>query len=289
MEQSASFSIFYDADNSDFSNNAVDAETLGRSLTAMSKLVQETDRVVNGDMTSRLIVTAPPKAGSLGIDFAVLSNIADVAYLLKIIGFASASSAIVGPSVIALLQQLGKKRILKSETKENGETIITYQQDGDELQVECDRAVAALVTEPEIRKALIDTIQAPLEGLENQVFRVRSESGDVVLELKHDEIDDIQPLPARTMETVIEEKRRMEIYFVRVNFESASAGWRAKFMDDEFSVKIDDAVFFNQVRNNERSFSKETLFSVDMLVRKVFNARGQKITYKVTEVKRRRN
>ncbi|MEL4393404.1 hypothetical protein AAEH73_10195 [Shewanella algae] len=289
LQQSASFSIFYDAVNSDFTNHSVDAETLGRSLSAMSKLVQETDRVVNGEATSRLIVTAPPRPGSLGIDFALLSHIADVAYLLKVLGFAGAGTAVVGPSLVELTRQLGKKRILRSEVREDGVAVLTYEDGEEQTQVECNKAVAALVAEPEIRKALIETIQAPLNGLEERTFRVESEDGDVLLMLDDEDIEEILPLPSRTLETVEENRRRMEIYFVRVNFDSPSAGWRAKWMDDEFAVKIDDAVFFNRVRGNQASFSKDTLFVVDMVIRTVDNARGRKISYKVVEVLRRRN
>jgi hypothetical protein len=255
----------------------------------MSKLVLQADNAVNGSTTSRLIVTAPPKAGSLGIDLAVLSQVADVAYLLKVLGFAGLAGAAIGPSVIQLSRQLGKKRILRTETRDDGVTTVTYQDDAQEKQIECNNAVATLVADPEVRKALIETIQKPLDGLENQTFRVETADGEVILELEQNDIEEIQPLPSRTMETIVERRQRMEIYFVRLNFDSASAGWRARHMNDEFTVKIEDAVFFNTVRENQTSFSKDTLYVVNMDIRTVHNARGSKTTYKVIEILRQRN
>ncbi|MGC6575062.1 hypothetical protein ACP0GP_25800, partial [Escherichia coli] len=69
--------------------------------------------------------------------------------------------------------------------------------DGEEII--CHEAVAKLVTDPEIRQALVNVVRAPLDGKERPIFKITDDNGEEILKLEGEETEEIKPLPRGTL------------------------------------------------------------------------------------------
>lgn len=157
--------------------------------------------------------------------------------------------------------------------------------DGEEIV--CNEAVAKLVTDPEIRQALVNVVRAPLDGKERPIFKITDDNGEEILRLEGEETEEIKPLPRGTLlekEISVDE---VNVRFIQVNFEG-NKGWRIDYLGDEHSVSLDDNVFLSQVQAATVQFSKEDLYVVDLETTKTFTARGVTNRYAIKKVKRRR-
>jgi hypothetical protein len=154
-------------------------------------------------------------------------------------------------------------------------------------EIECSDAVAKLVTDPNVRQALINVVRAPLSGKDDPVFKIIDEKGNTVLKLEGEETEDIKPLPRGTLLEKEVETIDVNVKFIQVNFDG-DKGWRIEYNNDQHSVSLDDEEFLIKVRAGTITFSKEDLFVVSLETTKTFTARGVTNRYAVKKVKRQR-
>ncbi|MBO8132472.1 hypothetical protein IM678_01210 [Dickeya fangzhongdai] len=285
MSEITSFKIFYDAEDNELSQHKIDAKTLSLSIGSMADLISAADkRLNNGQETVKLMVTNPAEPGSMGIAYAMIELIPTAINLAKVIGLTGLAGAAIGAPALSLIRQLGSKKVI-SITKRAGTDESVLELDGE--QIVCHDAVAKIVTDPEIRDALVNVVRAPLDGKQNPVFKIIGEDGEEVLRLNDEETQQVKPLPRGTLlekEVSIDE---VNVRFVQVNFEGTK-GWRMAHLDEESAVILDDQRFIEQVRSGQMSFTKEDLFVVDLETTKTFTARNVTRRYAIKEVKRKR-
>lgn len=285
MDSSTTFKVFYDAEDEELAQHKIDAKTLSLSIGSMADLISKADRNLNdGQETVKLMVTAPAAPGSIGVIYSMLELVPHAVNVAKAIGLTVAGGALVGGSALALIRQLGSRKVI-SVTRRVDTQEAVLELDGEEIV--CNEAVAKLVTDPEIRQALVNVVRAPLDGKERPIFKITDDNGEEILRLEGEETEEIKPLPRGTLlekEISIDE---VNVRFIQVNFEG-NKGWRIDYLGDEHSVSLDDNVFLSQVQAATVQFSKEDLYVVDLETIKTFTARGVTNRYAIKKVKRRR-
>ncbi|MBN6029234.1 hypothetical protein [Pantoea ananatis] len=285
MEKSTSFKVFYDAQDDELANHSIDAEVLGKSILSMTSLINKADDLLNdGNKAFKVLVTSPAVPGSLGIDYTVVQLLPMAVDVLKTIGITGVIGVAAHSSALSLIRQLGSKKVISVTRRVGTDNAVLELEDG---EIECPAAVAALVTEPVIRNALIEVVQAPLEGKDAPIFKIVSESGDVVLKLEGEETEEIKPIPRGTLLTKAIETKDVNVKFTQVNFHNEK-GWRMLYNDEEHSVLLTDYEFLAKVRHAEGTITSEDLFAVTLETTKTKSAKTSSVKYVIKKVLRHR-
>ncbi|CAM6573657.1 hypothetical protein LEADMM271B_14710 [Leclercia adecarboxylata] len=285
MEKSTSFKVFYDADDKELSEHAIDAEDLGKSILSMTTLINKADDLLNdGNKSVKVLVSAPLKKGSVGIAYTVVQLLPDAIDVLKTIGIVGTVGAAAHASALSLIRQLGSKKVISVTKRAGTDMAVLEFDDGD---IECPAAVATLVTEPVIRDALISVVQGPLEGKDAPVFKIVDGNDDVLVKLEGEQTEEIKPLPRGTLLTKNVEEKEVNVKFTQVNFHSEK-GWRMDYNQEEHSVLLTDYEFLAKVRMAEGTVTSEDMFSVLLETTRTTSARGKTEKYVIKKVLRHR-
>ncbi len=285
MEKSTSFKVFYDAQDDELSKHSIDAAVLGKSILSMTNLINKADDLLNdGNKSFKVLVTSPAVPGSIGIDYTVVQLLPMAVDVLKTIGIVGLVGAGVHSSALSLIRQLGSKKVLSVTRKTGTDQAILELADG---EIECPAAVAALVTEPVIRDALIEVVQTPLEGKDEPVFKIVNADGEVILKLEGEETEEIKPIPRGTLLTKDIETKDVNVKFTQVNFHNEK-GWRMFYNDEEHSVLLTDYEFLAKVRHAEGTITSEDLFAVTLETTKTRSAKTSSVKYVIKKVLRHR-
>lgn len=285
MEKSTSFKVFYDAQDDELANHSIDAEILGKSIISMTNLINKADDLLNdGNKSFKVLVTSPAVPGSLGIDYTVVQLLPMAVDVLKTIGIVGVVGAGVHSTALSMIRQLGSKKVISVTRRAGTETAVLELADG---EIECPATVAALVTEPSIRQALINVVQSPLEGKDDPVFKIVGPDGDVVVQLEGEETEEIMPIPRGTLLTKDVDTKDVNVKFTQVNFHNEK-GWRMFYNDEEHSVLLTDYEFLAKVRHAEGTVTSEDLFAVTLETTKTKSAKTSTVKYVIKKVLRHR-
>ncbi|EPB6465836.1 hypothetical protein ACQUW4_000408 [Cronobacter dublinensis] len=285
MKKTTSFKVFYDADDEELSKHSIDAQVLAKSILSMTNLIEKADDILNGGNKSvKVLVTNPAVAGSLGVAYTIVELLPAAVSVLKTIGITGAAGAAVHATALSLIRQLGSRKVI-SVTKRTGTDEAVLELDGEDIV--CPASVAALVTEPTIRDALISVVQAPLEGKDSPVFKIVDDNNNELIRLEGEQTEEIKPLPRGTLLTKEVETKDVNVKFTQVNFHSEK-GWRMEYQDEEHSVLLTDYEFLAKVRQAEGTITSEDLFSVTLETTKTKSARGMTQKFVIKRVIRHR-
>ncbi|CAH5162323.1 hypothetical protein ACR90R_23820 [Klebsiella pneumoniae] len=285
MEKTTSFKVFYDADDKELAEHAIDAEVLGKSILSMANLISKADDLLNeGNKSVKVLVTSPAEKGSLGIAYTVVQLLPQAVDVLQTIGIVGAVGAAAHASALSLIRQLGSKKVISITRRQGSDKAVLELEDG---EIECPAAVATLVTEPVIRDALISVVQTPLEGKDSPVFKIVDDNDQIVLKLEDEQTEEIKPLPRGTLLTKTVETKEVNVKFTQVNFHNEK-GWRMDYNNEEPSVLLTDYEFLAKVRQAEGTITSEDMFSVLLETTKTVSARGRSEKYVIKKVLRHR-
>lgn len=278
------FSISYDASSEDLKNHEIDATDLGAAITGMADLINEAVKIIsNGSAEAELKVTTPAKKGSVIVDFLLIATNPTTLTVLKYLGIGSISAAPIGATVLELINKLKNQKITKIDIRE-GSDVATITVDGKEIQ--CDRHVAQMAANRNIRNSLHKIIQAPLDGKPNAKFKILDQGKNEVISLSEEAIDNFIPQPAGTLEDTYSNEEKVNISFAQVNFESGR-GWKARLPNgEERSVTIEDTDFLKKVRENQQEFKKDDLFEVTLVTETIKRPSRSTIICRITKVSR---
>ncbi len=282
------FDIVYDAQNGDFSRHVMSAKQLGEAITAMSGLIEDASELLNPHEEAPVVrVTAPAKEGSFAVSFELAWMTAGHAIeILRYLGIGGVASTIVGGSLWEVSRRLGDKNIINVETTKDSDQA-TIQVDGADIM--CEENVALLATNPKIRAHIAKLVSAPLQEKNAPVFKIVSEQNTLV-ELKDQQVTELVPMPPRTKLADDVSVESVNVRFPQVNF-NGPKGWKMELHGKEHTVTMDDEAFLEQVKANEKSFSKEDLFEVDLEITEAHYAQAKiakKTSYAIKKVTRHR-
>lgn len=229
VTKTTSFQIFYDAEDNELAQHKIDAKTLSISIGSMADLISAADKRLNdGQQTVKLMVTNPAEAGSLGVSYTMMELVPHAVDVAKVIGLTGIAGATIGAPALSLIRQLGSKKVI-SVTKRAGTEESVLELEGEEIV--CHDSVAKLVTDPEVRDALVNVVRAPLDGKQGAVFKVLNDEGEEVVRLEGSETEEIKPLPRGTLLEKEESVEEVNVRFVQINFEGTK-GWRIDYLGE---------------------------------------------------------
>ncbi|WP_130831145.1 hypothetical protein [[Erwinia] mediterraneensis] len=280
------FSVHYGAaEGSDIANHKMNAYDLGMSIVEFAKMINRADDIINNGRTLELEVTAPAKAGSLVIEFALLIKDTGALDVMKYLGISTASAAVVGGTAFGIARKLKDKRIININTEAGtGNSTIELEDEA----VVVNTTVARLVADPVIRKAMNEVITQPLNDEKAPSFQIELEGVDEpVFSVKDDEVQDFTPLPKASLADEKIETQVTNIILNQINFDS-NRGWKMVYDGKEHSVRMEDEGFMARVRDSEKSFTKGDMFEVSLSTITKTTARSQRTEYVITQVIRHR-
>jgi len=273
-EYKEAFSISYDDNEGDLSRHIMDAQTIGKAILSVNELLNNANKQLGNGSEIKVSVTAPPKEGSLIVDFLLMATKLETLEILKILGFA-ATSAISGGGLMEVVRQMGSRKVVSVAIDESEGTakIEVVSEDSCAVEeIECTKAVARLATDKKVRDALHSVIQAPISGVDGGVFKVlKTDPSDetkseLLVEVKEEEAHYYSTVPAQNLAETESATETVTVHFTQVNFDGPN-GWRAVVgneSDKDFAVEMADDAFLTKVHGNQQAFSREDLFEVTL-------------------------
>lgn len=264
-----------------YSNNEIDAKTLGEALTSLSGLIENAEKILHGEAADPQVNIKAIQEGSFTLLVSVLGSLST----LQLLGFSAAAGAGAG-SLMGVLEWLrGRKpqEVIIDEANNRATLVV------DDERFDCSNDLQKLVTSPIIRNEVSKLVYQPLQTESQSVFRIKNAENVEVVTIQQQESEAFKPVRHTVEQRTHEEPLTINVKFSKLSFTS-NAGWKMVLPDgDEVAVKMEDAAFLERVNNNQASFSKDDLFVVNVTkIVKETNGNFGNPTYTITQVVRHR-
>jgi hypothetical protein len=289
--KSAHFHIVYDGPALDGNEMAV--KDLAPALIALSDVIEESNRVINGGRAKVAInVKASFKTGCFGVELSVVQgvimNIIDIVTsdqvvngveLLGLLGLSIPKSRkYVKTSLLNLIKWINGRSIKKIIRKDDGTSTIII--DDDEKDVE--NKVIDLLKSVDVRKNLEKVVE-PLskDGIDSFAC-TDSEMKESYFSIGHVDRDAFKaPVPEDNLldDQVIE----TNVHMLNIAFQ-ADNKWRFSDGSNHFYAEIKHKEFLSQVEKNEIAFRKDDILKVSLRRRQWLTESGIKTEYTILEV-----
>lgn len=253
MSNLTEFSIVYGGDA--YSDNQIDARTLGNALSSLASLIEHSDKLLNGEKVSPKLTVKAHKEGS----FAVICEAIGVSLnTLEALGLTTGAATAIG-SIWAALDIIKGKKIAEINTdKQSGISKLTVGN----KDIECTEDVKKLLTSQVIRKEIDQLVYKPLQTEKSSVFKLKSDDQEILTEVEKDSAKSFKRKNVLVQKDIETEVREVNVHFAKVNFSSVR-GWSIILPDGEhITVAMNDENFLERVNTNQTRFSKDDLFVV---------------------------
>ncbi|MFW8589853.1 hypothetical protein ACOI22_03525 [Glaciecola sp. 2405UD65-10] len=272
--------------SSDESDHEIDAETLGRSLQDLTKLVRNSLKSIQGEESRAKINVAAHEPGSFVVDFIAYLDAGGIE-ALRTVGILAPTAAVTAPSLITLLLRLNKRKVETVVEKDNGKTFIIAD---DHEEIDVTPEVAKLVENYSVRKNLEEFILKPMENpiiekvvIKDTNIRADGENEEFFAEFTKDKRAMFVAPPKKDLTLYSEKVHRENIEFTVISFEKVT-GWSIKLDDKTINVKINDSEFWTRIASKREEFKKGQIFEVDLKT-VISNTNGSEATkYSIEKV-----
>ena len=281
------FTFSYDLPSTE--GHTIDAKTLGNSLIEVVELIEQGDKLLNGEASTVKVNVKANKEGSFQVEFVAWLQSGGID-VLKTLGIGVSSFAAFSGSVIGVLKKLRSRKILATITKKSTDGNLQefiQLEDGEEVQ--CSSDVRKLLMSHQIRTKLGNVIEKPAKGEEGAKIKIISdESPQGAILIEGDDIASFKAPTKRLYEEITVTPSTVNVVFVQINNNTGRSGWRAKLLDEEFAVKMEDQGFMARMNAKTDFPVKDELFEVNLVTTKRIYDGSTTFSYKITEVKRHR-
>jgi hypothetical protein len=280
---SASFKISYCGPS--LESGAMDVRELAPALLAFGSLLEESNRVLNGNATTVSVRVKRFEDGSFGISFEVVQNLTDqliglltgkpvtaAVNLIAILGLVYGS----GITLWKLLKRSKGRRPKKATKLEDGNIEINFEEDSVTVSDE----VFQLYRDMNVRKYIYEALK-PLDKQGIDVVKILLDGALVEsaskTELPYFLTPDIE-------DEVIAEDERIAVFSIHSLSFKDDNKWRLSDGTNAFFVTIKDSEFLRKVNENLVYFSKGDLLKVKLRVRTWTVMDGIKTEYEAIEI-----
>ncbi len=281
------FKISYDGPA--LSNNEMDVKDLAPALLSLGELLEETNKIINGEKVKVVVNIKATHPGSLNIDLSVIQNAIEVARTL----FSSdTATAIVNAKELLVMLGLGggggligliawvRNRKIKSVSRIEGSDFKIEAEDG-EIRYTNEKEIT-LFSSLCIRKK-IEAIVKPLnnEGVEKIEFISEGEN-NATTQIRKEQIEYFKA-PEIEEEVIDEKEVEMNLQIVNISFQR-DGKWRFSDGNATFYADILDEEFNLKVQQNETVFAKDDLLKVRAKMRQSLYNGSIKTEYAIIDV-----
>lgn len=263
-----------------YSNNEIDAKTLGDALKSLSGIIENAEKILHGEDAEPKVSIRAIQEGSFTLLVSVLGSLST----LQMLGFSVAAGVGAG-SLMGVIEWLNgrKPQEIIVDQESNSATIVV---DGE--RIECSNDVQKLVTSPVIRNEISKLIYQPLQTENQSIFKIKNAEREIV-SIPNEDVQAFKPVKHTIEQRSHEETTTLNVKFSKLNFAS-NTGWKMVLPDgDDVAVKMGDAAFLERVNNNQANFSKDDLFVVNVTkIVKETNGIFGNPAYTITQVVRHR-
>ena len=286
MSQIATFKVSYEGEA--LANHEMNVRDLAPALLAIGELLEDSNRILNGDKAKIAVNIKATSPGSVVIHLSAVQDLlaqavslfssneatalVNAVEILRLLGFASAG----GAGVLGLLKWL-KNRKIKSIIKIDGGDFQVEAEDG-ELRVTKNQEIK-LFSFVSIRKN-IETVFSPLdkEGVEKVSFIHDNEVNSVSKEERA-----YLQAPVVEQELIDESEIEQSLQIVNISFQEGGK-WRFSDGNATFYAEITDKEFLARVEQNETAFAKDDVLKAK-LKRKQYIVEGSiKTDYVIVKI-----
>lgn len=255
MTNQTEFSIVYGGDA--YSDNQIDARTLGNALSSLATLIEHSDKLLNGEKASPKLTVKAHKEGS----FEVICEAVGISMnTLEALGLTTGAATAIG-SIWAALGIIKGKKIAEINTdKSSGISKLTVGN----KEIECTEDVKKLLTSQAIRKEIDQLVYKPLQTEKSSLFKLKSDNKEILTEVEKDSAKSFKRKNVLVQKDIETETREVNVHFAKVNFSSVR-GWSIILPNGEhITVAMNDENFLERVNTNQTRFSKDDLFVVSL-------------------------
>ncbi|SFD54954.1 hypothetical protein [Pseudoalteromonas denitrificans] len=263
-------------------DHSIDAELLGHSLISLKQAIVIADKKINGDESQVNVRVKANPPGSFGVEYSVLQLLDGAIDVVKYLGL---TTAVTSASIIAILRHINSRPIEATINLDDDKNSTIVLADGEEIT--CPNLMKDLISNKDFRDKFQGALYSPVSTAKNPIIELKNENGETIETFKKEDINSFKKLPRNSLTETKENKKTVHIRLIQINFDKPG-GWKAEYLNDLITVKMDDAIFINQVNENKQNFTKGDLFEVDLnKIEKLENGNLATIRYVVTKVHKR--
>ncbi len=257
------FTLLYDGEG--LKNNEINLGDLSAALVGINQLLEETNKILNGNKQRIKVVVKAFKPGSFQIDFSVVQTLINQAIeLFTSNGVLATKNALqiiialfgITGSLYAFLRFLKGRKYTKRIETEDGSYIVYVGSESCKIGKE----ILKLYNNYKIRKAFEDAIK-PIEkeGIEEFAVKIDKEKDYAII--KKGDYHYYKCIPKQEFPQGDPVVYNTSIRIINLSFEEKNK-WYVNDGQSNFFANIEDNKFMKQINSNKEEFSKGSILEV---------------------------
>jgi hypothetical protein len=285
----ANFQIYYTGE--DLESGQMDVKELAPALLAIGNLIEESNRVLNGDKASVTVKVTAFKDGSFGVDFELLQKLST-----SFTNFFNSDPVTAAATLLSFLGisgggiTFGLVKFLKYIKNRNIDNVIKLQDGNIEVVVQDQKVVISsevlsLYQDIKVRKEVENTVR-PLgrKGIDSIKFK---HGKDLVGAIEEKELSYFDMPEIEDKEIEVKEASESEFIATfsiqNLSFKEDNK-WKLSDGTNTFFVTILDKSYLDKIDKNLVSFLKGDRLKVKLRVKNFETSSGLKTDYEVLEI-----
>lgn len=285
----ANFTIVFDGEA--LHGSRMDVRDLAPALLALGDLLEQANRVLNGDKVSVSVHVRAFEAGCFGISLEMLQSCAKEIWnsffskynVLEILALLGLTPVTIAGGLFYLIKRMKGGKAKSTRTLADGNVTIIFTNDlGIDDEVTVKKEVALLFSDKDVRSSAHNTV-APLlrDGITS--FSIKEDDKIIPLVTASEAHYFILPTIEPTEIPLEKEPQERILSIVALSFKEDNK-WRLSDGTVVFNVVMQDSTFLSQVGQGLRDFAKGDMLRVLLATKVYYTHDGLKTEYTVVTV-----